>query len=254
VNIVKYDSTFEGLLTLIYECYRLKIIPDSIIGSDERQSIIFDESLMVSTDLQKAEKVWNRIVEKTSKESANRLHIVFLSELPEAPGLVFDFVRLMLEKKYNIETDFTLAPVLKISKLFHKVAHETARVRQFTRFQQMSDGCFYASYSPKYNVLPLIIHHFTDRFADQRWIIYDLKRNFGFYFDLTETVRITFERLPANPVNGQLPLSLLGEDEQLFRQLWKKYCNVISIGERKNYRLHRQMLPKRFWRFLPEKN
>lgn len=252
--VLKYDGSFEGLLTLIFESYRLKLIPDSILRDDENQGYIFDDSISITTDTSRAERVWNRIVQKTSKESANRLHIVFLSELPEAARLVYDFVAMMIVKDYNIEADSTLPVVLQVSKLFHKVATETARVRQFTRFQQMADGCFYASYSPKYNVLPLTIHHFNDRFADQKWIIYDLKRNYGFYYDLNDTVRVTFDKLPANPLNGQLPLWAQSSDEQFFQLLWKKYFKTISIEERKNYRLHRQMLPKRFWNFLPEKN
>ena len=252
--IFRYENSFEGLLTLVFESYRLNLFPDKIVSDNESQTMIFSDTVSIVADERKAERVWKKIIEKSSKESANMLQIVFLSEHPEAAGLIYDFCRLMVEKPYNIETDFSLEPVLKLSRLFNKVAAETARVRMFTRFQETSENTYYASFSPKYNVLPLCIQHFTDRFADQEWIIYDLKRNYGFYYNLIETVRITFEELPANPENGQIPESSKSADEQHFQKLWKKYYDSISIVQRKNYRLHRQRLPKRFWKYLPEKN
>jgi len=50
-----------------------------------------------------------------------------------------------------------------------------------------------------------------------------------------------------------LHASLLAEDEKLFQRLWKQYYKSISIQERKNPKVHRQLLPKRFWKYLPEK-
>ena len=37
---------------------------------------------------------------------------------------------------------------------------------------------------PDFNVLPLIEKHFRERYADQRWLIYDVRRKYGLYYDL----------------------------------------------------------------------
>ena len=34
---------------------------------------------------------------------------------------------------------------------------------------------------------------FIPRFADQRWLIYDVKRQYGYYYNLTEMEEVTFE-------------------------------------------------------------
>ena len=47
------------------------------------------------------------------------------------------------------------------------------RVLQFMRFQKTADQVYFGIMEPLYNVYPLTIHHFRDRFADQPWIIYD---------------------------------------------------------------------------------
>jgi probable DNA metabolism protein len=256
MTVFSFDNTFEGLLTLIFESYRLKLFPDAISGSNGEQPFLFSEIIQIGTEEDKAERVWNKIVEKSSKENAHRLYRVFLSELPDTPLLIFNYVRLMIEKQYNIETDFSLMPVLELTKLHRKVVKEAHRIQMFTRFQETAEGSYYASFSPQYNVLPLCIPYFKDRFADQEWIIYDLKRNYGFHYDLHDkkTAEISFEYLPVNPTTGQLHESFLDPEERQFQKLWKKYYNSINIAERKNYNLHRQLLPKRFWRFLPEKN
>ena len=47
----------------------------------------------------------------------------------------------------------------------------------FVRFQCTKDQLYYAIIQPDYNVLPLISKHFEKRYADQRWLIYDIRRN-----------------------------------------------------------------------------
>lgn len=64
---------------------------------------------------------------------------------------------------------------------------------QFIRFQKAADGTFFAAVEPEKNALPLAIDHFKDRFADQPWLIYDIKRAYGFYYDLKEVRQVTFE-------------------------------------------------------------
>ncbi|HOW39467.1 MAG TPA: TIGR03915 family putative DNA repair protein [Bacteroidales bacterium] len=253
MTLLCFDDTFDGFLTLIFESYRLKIIPDKIIGKSEEQLFLFSRPVFIPAEAEKSDRVWNKIIERTSKDNADRIYRVFMSEVPGSRMLIYEFIRLMTERNYNIEADFTLRPVLEINKLHRKVAREADRIRMFTRFQKTAEKSYFAAFSPQYNVLPLVINHFTDRFSDQEWIIYDLKRNFGFYSDKKETSRISFTDLPVNPVNGQLYESFHDPEERSFQELWRKYYNSIKIEERSNYKLHRQMLPRRFWRYLTEK-
>jgi len=46
---------------------------------------------------------------------------------------------------------------------------------------------------------------------------------------------------------------LCDEKEALYQQLWQQYFKSVNIGARKNTRLHIQHMPKRYWKFLPEK-
>jgi len=253
MNIFSFDHTFEGLLTLIFECYHRKQFPDEILSGEGSQNVLFGSTHAVCTDDRKAERVWKGLIAHSSEENAHRIYRVFLTGLPETPLLLVKYIRLMIDSAKNEETNFAQPVVVEFNKLHQKVCREAQRIHMFTRFQKTVEGSYYASFAPMYDVLPLCIPHFRDRFADQSWIIYDLKRNYGFWYDLKNVSRVEFDELKVNPQNGQLHASLLAEDEKLFQQLWKQYYRSICIQERKNDKVHRQLLPKRFWKYLPEK-
>lgn|GEM_PF-1722936 len=56
---------------------------------------------------------------------------------------------------------------LFIEKLAQKVRREAHRVKGFVRFHQYDEDCFLALINPRYDVLPLVRHHFEARFADK---------------------------------------------------------------------------------------
>lgn len=71
--------------------------------------------------------------------------------------------------------------------------------------------------------------HFKDRFADQRWLIYDVKRQYGYYYNLTEMEEVTFEDpRQAHLVTGMLNETLMDNDEKLFQKLWKHISSPFA--------------------------
>lgn len=253
MNVFSFDNTFEGLLTLVFECYRQKQFPDEILTGEGSQNVLFSSTITIETNDRKAERVWKGIISHSSEENAHRIYRVFLSGLPDTPILLTKYIRLIIDSANNEETNFAEPVVVEINKLHQKVCKEAHPINGFVRFQKTIEGSYYASFAPLYDVLPLCIPHFRDRYADQSWIIYDIKRNYGFWYDLKNVSRVVFDDLKINSQNGQLHSTLLAEDEKHFQKLWKQYYQSICIQERKNDKVHRQLLPKRFWKFLPEK-
>ncbi|RZL34744.1 MAG: DUF4130 domain-containing protein, partial [Pedobacter sp.] len=45
----------------------------------------------------------------------------------------------------------------------------------------------------------------------------------------------------------------LNEKEELYTHLWKDYFKSTNIESRKNTKLHVQHVPKRYWKYLTEK-
>ncbi|HEY4785771.1 MAG TPA: TIGR03915 family putative DNA repair protein [Bacteroidales bacterium] len=248
-----YDKTFEGFLTAVFDSYEKKIVPDKILGRELQQTYLFAENHEVITDENKADRVWKGLHKKISDEACKVLSLVYLSELPDVEMLLYRYIQKALESKVSIENNFGDATVVEVMQLFRKVTKETERVRQFVRFQKTADNIYFASFDPQYNVLPLTIRHFENRFADQPWIVYDTRRKYGYYYDLKTVTEIRFGDSMIDPVTGKLSDSALASDEKLFQSMWKNYFEHIAIKERINPTLHKKLLPKRFWKYLPEK-
>jgi len=175
--------------------------------------------------------------------------------LSESDGIemkIFRFIRRLLSEQFNIETDFGDPDVLFLIQVSNQVKKEAMRMLQFVRFQRTSDGLFFCGIEPRYDVIPLVLKHYTKRFTSQKWIIYDLKRDYGIFYDLKETTEVVFTEKEFSRFNGALNDNLIEEGEEVYQNLWRTYFKNINIKERKNLRLQRQHLPQRFWKYLPE--
>ncbi|MDR0970659.1 MAG: TIGR03915 family putative DNA repair protein [Lentimicrobiaceae bacterium] len=249
-----YDGTFEGLLCAVFESYSRKIVPDYVIFEKEQLSLFSDDVVSIVSNAEQATRVWKGLQKKLSASACSMLAVTSMaSDYPDLGSLLFRYVRKTFDTQKSIETNFGDSDVLVVSKLYKKVSRESNRVIQFVRFQKTVDNIFFAPIDPIHNVLPLVVKHFTNRFADQKWVIYDMRRHYGYYFDLKTTQEIIFENLQADLESGKLSENVLAHDEKLFQQLWKTYFKSMTIKERINPKLHRQNLPKRFWKYLTEK-
>ena len=181
------------------------------------------------------------------------LYYAFLSEISGVEKTILQYVRKVFESKVNNEYNFGDETVLDISKISLKVSREANRIRMFVRFQKTADNMYFASFDPQYNVLPLVTDHFETRFADQQWIIYDTRRNYGFYYNLNQTCEINFAESPVNAQDGAINASAMAADEKQFQNLWKNYFSNLCIKERINPKLHVKLLPRRYWKYLIEK-
>ncbi|KIO43607.1 MULTISPECIES: TIGR03915 family putative DNA repair protein [Sanguibacteroides] len=248
-----YDKTFEGLLTAVFDAYSRRSFPDMLKGEGEPLPLFYDETYAVVTDEKRSNRVWNALQKKLSAPALSTLVMNWLSELPEIDLLLFRYIHKAIDAPTSIELNFSDPDVLEITKNAKKVNNERLRVVQFLRFQKAADGTFFAALKPLYNVLSLTLKHLQDRFSDQKWLIYDLKREYGYYYDLTTVTEVRFDTKENHLLTGILDENLMDRDEKLFQRLWKEYFKSITIKERLNPKLHRRNLPARFWRYLPEK-
>lgn len=254
MNLFIYDHTFEGLLTCVFDAYFRKVFPDVLLSAGEPLPLFYDTVTHIDTCSEKAERVWRGIEKKISRQALACLTYSWLSELPQVDIHIFRYIRKALDAPRSIETNFADSDVLQLAQIYKKVDGERVRLMQFVRFQKATDGTFFAAIEPQFNTLPLAIEHFRDRFSDQPWLIYDVKRQYGFYYNLNELQEVTFEHPEqGHLVTGMLDESLMAPDEKQFQQLWKAYFKSICIKERWNPRKHRQDMPVRYWKYLTEK-
>jgi probable DNA metabolism protein len=211
-----------------------------------------DEIHTVLTDKVSADRVWKGLYAKLDRRTRNMVMHVWLSEEDGNDMLLMRYMRKVFDSSQSIVSNFTDSDVLAVHKLAMQVAHEGEYVRQFVRLQKASDGSYFGAVAPKYNALPLAVDYFQDRFADQRWLVYDTRRHYGYYYDL-ETVREVTLEDDRHLLEGKFGDDIIAADEKMFQQAWCGYHKALTIKERSNPRLQRQHMPRRFWKYLTEK-
>lgn len=252
-SILKYDGSFEGFLSAVFYVYEHKLAEVSIEKKEIHEPTFFDDVLDIISETMKAKRVWKGLSKKISAQTKMKLYKAFLSEMPNIENIIYYFIQRALSSDVNIENDFSDPQILHLDKTVKKVNHEKHRMDAFVRFRLTQDGIYFATVEPDFDVLPLNAEHFERRYADQKWLIYDLKRGYGIYYDLESVQTVSLEL--SKGINSQINASLYFTCEELqFQELWANYFKSSNIVSRKNMQLHIKHIPKRYWKYLSEKN
>ncbi len=247
--IYVFDGSLEGLLSAVFDFYEYKPGMIQLVAEPQFAPVLIDEVHKVTSDETKAKRVWEGLRKKIGSEWLLRFYKAFLSEDAATFQQLFYFACYIFDNPKGAEQNFGHPAVIAVTQMERSVNRERHRMKAFIRFQETTDGIFYAPVEPDFNVLPLIISFFKNRYADQRWIIYDLKRNYGLYYDLNKVEEIVLEETPAI----KTPTDLLHDKEQLYGLLWNDYFKSTNIVARKNMKLHIRHVPRRYWKYLTEK-
>lgn len=248
-----YDGTFAGFLTCVFTVFEQKLKVINIHTSGEVQQDFFYQSEEVITDPVKATRVRKGILQYISRGGLRQVEFAFLSEQPDIEMLLLTYLKKAFTMPDFKATDYGDLTILKISQIAKMVSREKHRMEAFIRFKLTKDGIYFAPIEPDFNVLPIILPHFVSRYADQKWIIFDLKRKYGLYYNLHTTNYISFE-LSSAILRERENIELFDVSEVEFQKLWQQYFTSTNIKSRKNMRLHLQHVPKRYWKYLTEKS
>ena len=254
MNLTKnliYDGSFNGFLTAVFMGFEQKLPHACIQRQGQVQNGLFTDTETIFTNIEKAQRVWNGVRNKSNTAIKN-IYFAYLSEHPKIETLLYHYIQKLMAAKGNKVTDFSDDCILKINQLAHKVGREKHRMEAFVRFQLTKDDVYFANIEPDYDVLPLISKHFKNRYADQQWIIYDVKRKYGLYYDLkgVEIISLDLTEIHSNSIKRS---NAFNQEEHQYQDLWNNYFQSTTIKSRINPKLHTQHVPKRYWKYLSEK-
>jgi probable DNA metabolism protein len=238
-----YDGTFHGLMTIAHDSARRGIIPHDITASDPERPLLFHDYIRVATDVHKAEAVIRAIKTRLPSLAYRRVLFCFLSEAATAPKCIIDYLSLGWRYGAMLDHHVTHEAVRPLHFLAEKVERERRRMLGLVRFRLAPGGIYYAPIEPDNNILPLLSPHFAERMATESWIIHDIGRKIASRCSEGEW----------DIVNFKLTASIeYGEEELAYQKLWNGYFTSIAIGDRKNVKLQKQFLPRRYWKHLVE--
>ncbi|HSQ42609.1 MAG TPA: TIGR03915 family putative DNA repair protein [Fibrobacteraceae bacterium] len=246
-----YDGSFEGFLSGVFEAFRLKIPVAAFEAQSRHAPELFTEIQMVSTNPSHAERVWDAMGKRDSPLAA-MVRGTFLSELPGMETILWRFLQKFFADPSGSHARNVLDPdVYQVYETARKVRAEAHRFLGFVRFEVCPNGDLLALVDPEYNIVELIAPHFMKRLPRQSWCILDTGRRTGiqYHHGKSESISIATP-LPRNA--NALSKALDPEDE--YRRLWRHYYESINITERANPGLMVRCLPRKYWKYLPEKN
>jgi probable DNA metabolism protein len=236
------DGSYDGLMTVVHGHYYEKWRPDDIV-SGMFQRRLDAEYFDVSTDAVNAERVMAAISLKISPKTAETCFYAFLSEDVSALYAIYHFLILGFSIGEDVVNFSQNAHVLKTVATARAVFREATRLIELARFTETETGVFYADISPKYNCLPLLAEHFSDRFMNMAWVVHDTSRSRALIYDTNECI------ITDTPKDARVALSA---DEQRYRELWKSFFKAVTNGQRKNPKLQRSLLPLYYRKHVTE--
>ncbi len=239
--IYSYDGSFEGLMCCVFESFERKEIPLEIIVEEPVQ-LSFSEVREIVTDAGKAERVMRAIPIKISPSVFDTVRIMFLSCSENKDLLILELLCKGFFYGEKIEHMLADDTVNAVNKAVFHCTHEAHLLKGFVRFSDYN-GYLAAVIEPKNKVVPLLAEHFTDRFRNENFLIYDRTHKMAliYFSHRTEIAEnIDFELPPASA------------SEIYYRELWKSFYRTIGIKERYNPRCRMNLMPKRFWSNMTE--
>lgn len=237
----RYDGTFDGFLTCVYESYLHKEIPSMVLGPAQMQSLLFAPR-EIETDADIARRVAQALAGKVSADFAAFVERAFLTNLPGKEVAMLRLCRMGLRSGAGVLDDLANDTVSKLTKAVLCLGHEAHLFTGFVRFQD-AGGALVAQIEPKNRVLPLMASHFADRFASETILIYDKTHREALVAQNRRARVVPLEALEVDPPD---------ETERRFRALFRKFYQTIAIRERTNPVCQRGHMPLRYRGQMPE--
>jgi probable DNA metabolism protein len=248
----EFDGSFEGLLTSIFIAFDQKERDIILVRAGTPPTSLFDTRTIIDVQPDQAKRVWTKLQQLIGPTRSMDFYKALLAEDPKSDQAAFCLMYAIFKGQKDALSNFGEDHALYFAQTLKKLNRERHRMTAFVRFRKGKDDLFVADIAPDFNVLPLIKNFFKKRFADQKWLIVDTRRQYGIWYDLKEVIPV---ELPTAPIETDLPASSpigLHEKEVHYQQLWQKYYQHTTIQQRINPSLFLRHVPRRYWSKMTE--
>lgn len=250
-KILLYDGSFNGFLTCIFTAFEQKVNVVDIQRKNQAQKGLFTETQIILTQVHKAKRVWNGISQRSNNAIKN-IYFAFLSETTGIEKLLYLYIQKIVTKGSPNSLDLNDDMVFRITQLGNMVGRKKNQMESFMKFNVSTDGVHFIIVEPEFDILPLVSKHYRSNFSDRQWIIYDIKRNYGLYFNLHTVQLMTLDSkyilANAMPLNNAVQNGAISIIE-----LWNTYFVNNSIKSLISNKLHTHQLPKRQRKYEQDK-
>ena len=239
------QDSVEGIFTAVYDgwLWSARGYQIEIRVCEPEYPELFCTTVEISPDSEKALKVAQSVREKLGETTYQAVCYAAVSVHPDKGTAVFYLLRKALGQgrcDRHVMEALADPAVNLVSSLQVKVWHEIHRFYGFVRFRELGGDVLYSCISPQNDILEFLEPHFSDRFPNENWMIYDQNRHKVLTHPRGGECTVYREVIPNQSREG------LPADEDAYEDLWKAFCRYITIPERKNPSLQKQFVPLKF--------
>lgn len=251
--ILQCEDSIEGIFSAVYAAWELKYGHENtelqISGTEGTNIELFSTYIMLQPDAEKAEKVLNTIRRKCSDRVYESLFHAACADAADKADAIYRYIQVALQMGNKVLNHLTDPAVVRIMELSRAVGNAEHHYLGFLRFIEIPGNILLARYEPKPRLTELIMPHFVERFPEERFVIWDTRRNVaGVHVPGENYIML---QLSENQV---AVLKQYSEDNIKAEQMWKTFVDHISIKERENKKLQQNNLPLHFRTYMPEFN
>lgn len=250
--ILQCEDSIEGIFSAVYMAWELKYGHENtsiqlITDEDGSSMELFAEYIRLTPDAVKAEKVLRTIRRQCCPLVYERLFHAACADAEDKADVIYRYIQQALKMGNAVLNHLTDAAVVRVMELSRAVGNERHHYVGFLRFIEIPGNILLGRYEPKGRLTELIMPHFADRFPEEKFIIWDVRRNVaGFHIPHKEYIMVSLTE------QDKQHLLEYSEENLDAESLWKTFVESISIKERENEKLQRNNLPLHFRTFMPE--
>lgn len=280
--VYQCEDSLEGIFTAIYNAYEDKHKPEDVCISLTEEWMLFAEYVPVVADDAKAQKVMNTLFQKFGSHDYYQLCLALSAADPQKAQAVYQTIADGLAKKCRPEHLFDNLTNQYVHSAFsfaRGASREYDHLKGFLRFEELEQGILYAEISPKNHLIPFLMEHFVDRLPIENFMIYDKGRKClavhaagaamsavhaaanaagvlsdRLHYDLPDCFGPAWFMVQCDSDPKEEFSMVLSERESACQELFRYFCHAITIKERQNPKLQRNMLPLRFREYMTEFN
>lgn len=249
LHVYLCEDNPEGILSGIYDAWtsRYGHSHNYIQINSDINCNMFYEYFEVTTDIEKADSITHSIRTNISSQFYYFVESCLLSNDKSRADDIYRLLILAFCVGSSASRYLSYPFVQRLCKLEKNVWNETHHYMGFIRFEELKGGTLFARFRPHNNIITKLIPHFADRFPNENLIIIDMNRQI---IALCRQGKIAFI---INPDIDLTQINIeLSDNEQLMNSLWSSFIDSITIKERSNIKLQKQLMPLRYREFMKE--
>ncbi|MGI5962542.1 MAG: TIGR03915 family putative DNA repair protein [Lawsonibacter sp.] len=236
-----YDGSYTGFLCCVFDCYVNHEEPVEFRPPEDGCCSLYPVRT-VESHPEHAKRVYRSLARRLGIPGQRMVTRGFLTCLPEKELWLWRLIQKGYQMGPAFLRDLTDPVVDRVGKAVLHLEHEAHALTGFVRFS-LSNGVLVGEIEPKNRVLPLLRPHFSSRYPQESFLLYDRTHQEALFHRPGKWAILPVSDFQMGPAD---------DTELAYRTMWRSFYHTIAIQPRYNPKCRMTHMPKRYWSCMTE--